>query len=309
MKEKLESIIQSKEISYWGFLVPAMVNSIACFMYSGGSNATLGIINEMLMLFFTGCYYLFCLYYFWDKEKAKGVITYFLFIAIPLVIYWIFIQPIIIIDNRAIDIVFSSLYYMAFYGLFIIKHEPSKKVKYVVLILSWLIFSPLFLLLSWKWKNLGKWKRITFTIISPSSLILAILIVVGSFMGYSLLERRYKFTGRETLCELTGVMLPKFKVIDRKEGKRSFTGDYCDEIIIQFKDSLSSDFYLQLDSICSINTCWSKSKIDSKTRYHYERMWGNGMPAPQGQDDDEDYFFNIEIQQNSQEAKITCGMW
>lgn len=71
MKEKLESIILSKEASYWGFLVPAMVNSIACFLYSGGSNATLEIINGILMLFFTGCYYLFSCITSGIRKKQK----------------------------------------------------------------------------------------------------------------------------------------------------------------------------------------------------------------------------------------------
>lgn len=185
----------------------------------------------------------------------------------------------------------------------------GKVMIYAALILSWLIFSPLFLFLSWKWQKPRKWKRIILTIISPSSLVLAILMGFVCIMGYVLLERTYKFTNRETLNEITGVVLPKFKVVDRIYGGSGFTGDYSDEIIIRFKDTLPHGFYLQLDSICNVNTYWCKSNMDSQTIYRYDRMWGNGLPAPQGQDDEDDYFFNIKIQQDSREATITCGMW
>lgn len=150
---RLKTIILSKETSYWGFLVPAMVNSIACFLYSGGSNATLGIINGMLMLFFTGCYYLFCLYYFWDKEKVKGGITYFLFITIPLVIYGILVQPLIVIENSGVDFTLTVLYYMAFYCLFCVRYEPitSKIIHYYLnwraIYLFWAISFIVFLVL------------------------------------------------------------------------------------------------------------------------------------------------------------------
>lgn len=307
MKEKLKSIILSKEASYWGFFVPAMVNSIACFLYSMGSNVTLGAINGMLMLYFTGCYYLFCLYYFWNKEKK--VITCFLFIIVPIIIYATLIQPFIAIDIRALDLILTSLYYIAFYGLFVIKNEPSKNVKYVIISLSWLIFSPLFLFLSWKWKLVKTWKRVILVIISPSSWILLLLVVIGCLVGYGNFERRHKFTNRETLHEITGVMLPNFKVTGREEGKRSFHGDYSDEATIQFKEVLSRELYLQLDSLCCVDANWSKSNVDSRVYYRYNRMWGNGMPAPQGQNDDEDYFLDIVIQQGSQQAKITYGMW
>ena len=104
-------------------------------------------------------------------------------------------------------------------------------------------------------------------------------------------------------------MLPNFKVTGREEGKRSFHGDYSDEATIQFKEVLSRELYLHLDSLCCIDASWSKSNMDSRVYYRYNRMWGNGLPAPQGQNDDEDYFLDIEIQQGSQQAKITYGMW
>lgn len=133
---RLKNVITSKEASYWGFFVPAMVNSIACFLYSMGSNVTLGTINGILMLFFTGSYYLFCLWYFWNKERVN-VVVYSLFIAIPLIMYGRVIQPCIDVGNEVLDIVLTSLYYIAFYGLFIVRNKPAKKVKDNTFWLNW----------------------------------------------------------------------------------------------------------------------------------------------------------------------------
>lgn len=184
MKEKLESIILSKEASYWSFLVPAMVNSIACFLYSGGHNIDLGISNGLLMLYFTGCYYLFCMLYFWE-EDTKGTQWLFLFfIIIPLVIYRYLIQTPLQPQAIFIDMIQTSLYYLSFFGLFVMKYDVSKIARVVILMGLWFIASPLFYTFSRKWDILGKDVSTVLTAMSPFTLLAVIicLCLVGAII-------------------------------------------------------------------------------------------------------------------------------
>lgn len=171
MKEKLKSIIRSKEASYWGFFVPAMVNSIACFLYSMGSNVTLGAINGMLMLYFTGCYYLFCILYFWE-EDTKGTQWLFLFfIIVPLVIYRYLIQAPLQTGEIYIDMIVTSLYYLSFFGLFVMKYDVCKVARIIILTGLWFMASPLFYSFSRKWNILDKNVSTALTAVSPFTLV------------------------------------------------------------------------------------------------------------------------------------------
>ena len=39
----------------------------------------------------------------------------------------------------------------------------------------------------------------------------------------------------ERIERITGVKVPEFRIIERHEGKRHFTGDYLDTLIIEFE--------------------------------------------------------------------------
>lgn len=43
--------------------------------------------------------------------------------------------------------------------------------------------------------------------------------------------------------------------------------------------------------------------------YYYSRMWGNGLPAPEGEDDDEDMSLSVTIKRGEKRAEITYGAW
>lgn len=181
IQKRVKSIILSKEASYWGFFVPAMVNSIASFLYSMGSNVTLDAINGILMLFFTGCYYLFCILYFWE-EDTKGTQWLFLFFIIaPLVIYRYLIQTPLQLQTIFIDMIQTSLYYLSFFGLFVMKYDVSKIARVIILIGLWIIASPLFYSFSQRWNILNKDISTALTAISPFTLIA--IIICFAFVG------------------------------------------------------------------------------------------------------------------------------
>lgn len=39
------------------------------------------------------------------------------------------------------------------------------------------------------------------------------------------------------------------------------------------------------------------------------KMWGNGLPAPKGEDNEEDMTFSIEFEKGSKKAIIGYGTW
>lgn len=181
MQKKVKAIIQSKEASYWGFFVPAMINSIACFLYSGGHNIDLGISNGLLMLYFTGCYYLFCMLYFWEENTKDTQWLFLFFIIVPLVIYRYLIQTPLQLQAIFIDMIQTSLYYLSFFGLFVMKYDVSKIARVIILIGLWIIASPLFYSFSQRWNILNKDISTALTAISPFTLIA--IIICFAFVG------------------------------------------------------------------------------------------------------------------------------
>lgn len=76
--------------------------------------------------------------------------------------------------------------------------------------------------------------------------------------------------------------------------------------IIEFKETPSTAFYQKLDSLITVEQSdWSKRD----NMYSYSRMWGNGMPAPSGEDDKEDMTFSIKFEEGSKQAVIDYGAW
>lgn len=67
-----------------------------------------------------------------------------------------------------------------------------------------------------------------------------------------------------------------------------------------------NDFYQVLDSLVNVDGS------DWECRdgvYYYSRMWGNGLPAPEGEDDDEDMSLSVTIKRGEKRAEITYGAW
>lgn len=114
------------------------------------------------------------------------------------------------------------------------------------------------------------------------------------------------YAEKERLRRITGVVFPDFKVVDYKRGERSFHGDYTDEVIIEFKAIPSDDFYQTIDSLIKMpDSYWSKKEL----HYSYSRMWGNGIPTPEGENDEEDMTFNISFDKGSKQVTLTYGAW
>ena len=95
-------------------------------------------------------------------------------------------------------------------------------------------------------------------------------------------------------------------IIDYHHGRTSFTGDYSDRLIVKFEEDISEKTYQTLDSLITTDkTSWRKNG----NFYLFSVMWGNGMPTPEGENDEEDRTFSIAIEKGNNKATINSGMW
>lgn len=177
---------------------------------------------------------------------------------------------------------------------------------WIISLFSWFTISPLFYYLTWKWKLIGKKLRVTLLLISPIFLMAYIVLLAFGLDAYDSYQRKYRFTNKDTIERITGVTYPNFKIVEYTKGRTSFLGDYNDQLIIEFKETPSTAFYQKLDSLIAVEQSdWSKRD----NVYSYSKIWGNGLPAPKGEDDEEDMTFSIEFEKGSKKAIIGYGAW
>lgn len=90
------------------------------------------------------------------------------------------------------------------------------------------------------------------------------------------------------------------EIVSYKPGRRSFLG--CDNETVARIGSQPD--YEKLDSLVSIGK-WSKNE----NGYYFTTIWGNGLPAPPGEREEEDRMFSIWIHFNSDTIIIDSGRW
>ena len=105
---------------------------------------------------------------------------------------------------------------------------------------------------------------------------------------------------------ITGVRVPKYKVIKCDQGERHFTGDYMDTITIEFETVPSDELFDDIDKmIATGNTKWEKEG----DKYSFSTFWRNGHPAPKGESEGADTIFKITITKGEKKGEIISGAW
>ena len=105
---------------------------------------------------------------------------------------------------------------------------------------------------------------------------------------------------------ITGVRIPKYEIIDDNCGERGFTGDYMDDFTFEFKTMPSDELFDEIDKmILKGNTGWEKEG----NIYSFSVMWGNGIPAPKGEKEEDDGIFGITITRGKKTGEIRSGTW
>lgn len=177
---------------------------------------------------------------------------------------------------------------------------------FILLLMSWLTISPLFYFLGRRWKSFKKGRGITLLLISPLFLVLYLFLTVWGSSEYYDYRRENRFADQKVLSRITEAPFPSFTKKQYIKGRTSFTGDYMDELLIEFKETPSDDFYQIIDSLINVpNSDWHRSNDG----YWYSKIWGNDFPAPKGEDDEEDMTICIWITKGNKEAMIRYGAW
>ena len=99
---------------------------------------------------------------------------------------------------------------------------------------------------------------------------------------------------------ITGVRIPEYKVTKAFIGPTSFTGDFEDSLYIEFETLPSDELFEKIDSLN-----WYREG----DKYSFSTSWGNGSPAPEGENDEEDRFFEIKLTKGEKTGIIVYGMW
>ena len=185
--------------------------------------------------------------------------------------------------------------------------------KWVVLVLAWLLFSPVFYWLAGKWGMVSKVKRIWLSILSPNMIILfwLLILLIVLFVAYMVMLYNSRdmvqiYEDTERLERITGVAFPEFKLVEYEKGKSNFLGDYEDKFILEMKEELLEATYHHLDSIIECGDAhWGKDG----ERYWYRNIWGNGEPIPEGEDPIYDRFISINLEKGSRIVDLSWGIW
>ena len=129
--------------------------------------------------------------------------------------------------------------------------------KWSVLLLCWLLFSPLFYWLAGKWGMVSKARRIWLSIFSPNVVILIcllfmliVLFVAYMAMLYNSRDMVKIYEDSERLERITGVAFPEFKLMEYEKGEASFLGDYEDKFILEMEEELP-DIQMDYDLVMS----------------------------------------------------------
>ena len=153
----------------------------------------------------------------------------------------------------------------------------------------------------------GWWRRIVKWLYNGIA-ILPLLAVAALFMWpwYTNYHRKHRFADNDAIERITGVAFPELEIIDYKKGETSVMGDFNDELTLEMEEELSESTYHYLDSIISVgNTKWGKYDDE----YSYSIIWGNGLPAPKGECDEDDIMFSLSFKKGNKIIELSYGYW
>ena len=114
------------------------------------------------------------------------------------------------------------------------------------------------------------------------------------------LDVKHEEWSTDRIERITGVRIPEYKVTKAFIGPTSFTGDFEDSLYIEFETLPSDELFEKMDSLN-----WYREG----DKYSFSTSWGNGSPAPEGENDEEDRFFEIKLTKGEKTGIIVYGMW
>lgn len=219
-------------------------------------------------------------------------------------------------------IVFTMLYHWG--AMFIPKEKAFIRfvIPYIICVIGWLngmvvvgaivpfICLLFFLMESYLKKVLTarpkalKRIKIAYNCIFLIPLLLIALIRIDNATDF--ISRKRRFDDAETLTRITETNFPKFKVVEFYEDWILGPNlKHDNELTLEFKKLPTENFYIVIDSLARDTASGWSAKGDST--YYYSRTWGNGLPAPLGESDEEDMFLEIEIKRGEKRFYVYYG--
>ena len=146
--------------------------------------------------------------------------------------------------------------------------------------------------------------KIAYNCIFLIPLLLIALIRIDNATDF--ISRKRRFDDAETLTRITETNFPKFKVVEFYEDWILGPNlKHDNELTLEFKKLPTENFYIVIDSLAGDTASGWSVKDDST--YCYSRTWGNGLPAPRGEDDKEDMSLSIEIKRGEKRFYVNYG--
>lgn len=148
-------------------------------------------------------------------------------------------------------------------------------------------------------RKIIKWIFVTIGIV----FVTLVLAVAGLYVYH---EWFWEEWSPARIERITGVRVPKYEIIEYYKGNRGFTGDFNDRFTFEFKTMPSDEMFDEIDQLIEIGkTGWNRAG----NRYSFSVAWGNGIPAPKGEREEDDGTFSITITRGEKEGTITYGAW
>ena len=148
------------------------------------------------------------------------------------------------------------------------------------------------------------WKITKWLLVTVGVLIGSLLLLIGGLYVY------YEWIWQEwspaRIERITGIRVPSYKIIESNEGTRSFTGDYVDSYEIEFNTMPSDEMFDEIDKKIATGKTGVRREGDE---YSFSVTWGNGFPAPKGENENDDRIFRIAITRGEKVGEIRSGAW
>ncbi|MBO4565160.1 MAG: hypothetical protein J5720_06980 [Bacteroidaceae bacterium] len=133
-----------------------------------------------------------------------------------------------------------------------------------------------------------------------------VLVCLTSCVGGEKWTPKYEEWPTDRIERITKIRIPEYQVTKAFIGPTTFTGDFTDSLYIEFESMPSAELFEQIDSLIAAGKSgWHKDNNE----YSYNVTWGNGIPAPEGEKDEEDRFFKLNITKGEKTGLIVYGMW
>ena len=140
--------------------------------------------------------------------------------------------------------------------------------------------------------------------VSVGALMVSLMLFIAGVYAYY--EWFWQEWSPDRIERITGIRVPAYKIIEYNEGKRGFTGDYEDVYEIDFKTMPSDELFNEIDKMIDKGgTSWRKEG----NKYSFSAAWGNGIPAPKGENEEDDGMFSITLTRGEKAGVITSGAW